>query len=488
MLVKRATAGRVGPAPEKRQNPDRGIEGKALWLILETGDRGAAAPGRTGVGHSRTWLPARGGQLAATPGRPRSTASVRTNEFTVACNARKRSSTDASTYKPPVVHASSSKVRVTSSPRQKPPLRAPGPLNPGMRAVPGRDVTLSRARIALRDSVELAAIVETQHLAQGVGRGFAADDAEMPEGQMRDQPPETAFAHRHAKRRCRRRQAGDADHGGGAFDESERRTPAAERQGGRQVAVAAQRVDRQNAAARALGVESGVVRQQVDLGAAKVAGGFAARGAVEAAAFVSRSHRRVPSRQTMERLPCPELAIRKALAHALDGPYFQAGGTAHVRLDAVLDAGVIERDRLAALRKEVDDGRAAESEAVRLHGALEVRHGPIKVDEHVHPVARRDEGLGVEPAYVDELELLARGEILAEQAKAGERPRRPREQRLFRREADGLQRFRRQDHRMGIRKIVGQGDRDGVGHQQLEQPRPVLATEEEAQPVEAELR
>ena len=119
--------------------------------------------------------------------------------------------------------------------------------------------------------------------------------------------------------------------------------------------------------------------------------------------------------------------------------------------------------------------------------AFEIRHRAIEIDEDVHPVAGRDERLGVEPADVDELELLASGEILAEQPKAGERPRRPREQRFLGREADRLQGVRRQDHRMRVRKIVGKGDRDGMGHQQFQQPRSMLARQEDAQPVEAEL-
>ena len=222
------------------------------------------------------------------------------------------------------------------------------------------------------------------------------------------------------------------------------------------------------------------MRQQKDLGAAHAARGLAAGGAVEAADRAVRRLAGVAARQTVERLPGPEFAVRQALAHPFDGPDFQACGTAHVGLDAILDARVIERDRLAALLEEVDDGRAAEGEAVRLNGPFEIRHRTIEVDEDVHAVAGRHERLGVEPAEVDELELLARGEILAEQAKARERPGRPGEQRLFGRESDGLQGVRRQDHRMGIRLIVGQGDRDGMGHQQLQQRRAVFAAEEDS--------
>src|SRR5712672_924770 len=137
----------------KSEQPHHRVKGEALRLGRQPGHRGASASiGGRELDHSSTWLPARAGQLAAASARPRKTARVRTNELTVACNARKRSSTDARTYKPPVVQTCSSKVRVTSSPRQNPPVRAPGPRNPGTRAAPGRDVTLSRARMAARDS------------------------------------------------------------------------------------------------------------------------------------------------------------------------------------------------------------------------------------------------------------------------------------------------------------------------------------------------
>ena len=86
---------------------------------------------------------------------------------------------------------------------------------------------------------------------------------------MRDEPPESALPQRQAQRRCRRGQAAEAGDGGGAFDQPERRPSAAERQRCRQIAVAAQRVDRQDAAALPLGIEAGVMRQQIDLGAAQ---------------------------------------------------------------------------------------------------------------------------------------------------------------------------------------------------------------------------
>ena len=56
------------------------------------------------------------------PGLPRSTARVRTKELTVACSARKRSSTEASRYSPALCHAAlARRSSVTSRPRQNDP-------------------------------------------------------------------------------------------------------------------------------------------------------------------------------------------------------------------------------------------------------------------------------------------------------------------------------------------------------------------------------
>ena len=89
----------------------------------------------------------------------------------------------------------------------------------------------------------------------------------------------------------------------------------------------------------------------------------------------------------MERLPGPELAARKAFAYTLDRPDLQAGGAADVRLDAILNTRVIERERLAALREEVDDGRTAQRHAGRLDRSFELRHRTVEVDEDIHAVA-----------------------------------------------------------------------------------------------------
>src|SRR3981189_1659468 len=127
----------------------------------------------------------------------------------------------------------------------------------------------------------------------------------------------------------------------------------------------------------------------------------------------------------MERLPRPELATRKAFAYPFDGPDLQACRAAHVGIDTILDARVIERNRLPALVAEIGDGGAPGGGAACLDGPFEFRHRAVEVDEDVHAVAGRDERLGVEPAEIDEQEFLARGEIFAEQAEAGEPAGRP---------------------------------------------------------------
>ena len=97
-------------------------------------------------------------------------------------------------------------------------------------------------------------------------------------------------------------------------------------------------------------------------------------------------------------LPRPELAARQALTHALDRPDLQAAGPPHVGLDTILDARLVERNRLAALLEEVDDRRAAERQAVAPRPSVRDPAPSIEIDEDVHAVARRDQRLGVEPA------------------------------------------------------------------------------------------
>src|SRR5882757_3020704 len=290
------------------------------------------------------------------------------------------------------------------------------PAGPGARTAQSRNARGARARCDTQQGADrgarfgsLAAVIEAQHLAQGVGRRLAAHDAQMSEREMRDQPPESALLQGHAQRRCRGGQAGETGDGSGSFHQPKHRPAAAERQRGRQIAVATQRVDREDAVALAIRIEAGIVWQQEDFGAAHAASSLAAGGAIEPAYRPFRSLAGVATRQPMERLPRPELATRKAFAYPFDGPDLQARRAAHVGLDTILDTRVIERNRLAALLEEIDDGRAPEGEAACLDGPFEFRHRAVEIDEDVHTVAGRDERLGVEPAEIDEQELLARG-------------------------------------------------------------------------------
>ena len=83
---------RVGRSSRLGEDAHRRVEAEAPRLRQQLRMRRAA-----GARHySSTRMPARAGHAAARPDRPRTAALVRTNEFTVACSARKRSSTAAS--------------------------------------------------------------------------------------------------------------------------------------------------------------------------------------------------------------------------------------------------------------------------------------------------------------------------------------------------------------------------------------------------------
>lgn len=82
-------AGQARPAGRLPQHGDRGVELEALRLRQQGLQQRAP-------GHSSTRAPVRGAKRATAPSRPRRTTVVRTNEFAVACRARKRSSTEAS--------------------------------------------------------------------------------------------------------------------------------------------------------------------------------------------------------------------------------------------------------------------------------------------------------------------------------------------------------------------------------------------------------
>ena len=131
---------------------------------------------------------------------------------------------------------------------------------------------------------------------------------------MRHQPPEPALAQRRAQRRARRRQAGKLGHARQRLDQPQRRAAAAERQSDRQIAVEAQRVDRQHRAARGVGVELRVVRSDIHLGA----GQRRRRAAVRDGR--SRPRRRCRDRRASAggTAATAGTAVRQRLAHPLD--------------------------------------------------------------------------------------------------------------------------------------------------------------------------
>ena len=87
----------IRPLALKGEKAHRGVEGEPARFGLQSGRGALPQPSPWRVAHKSTWLPARAGHLATVSGWPRKRTSVRTNEFTVACSARKRSSTEART-------------------------------------------------------------------------------------------------------------------------------------------------------------------------------------------------------------------------------------------------------------------------------------------------------------------------------------------------------------------------------------------------------
>ena len=212
----------------------------------------------------------------------------------------------------------------------------------------------------------------------------------------------------------------------------------------------------------------------------------AARHVVEAAGDAGI---RIALGQPVERPPRAERAVRQGLAHPLDTPDLRRARPPCIGHDPVFGVLVAERDRLAALRKQVDQRRAAERQRLLADGALQFRQRAVQVDEDLQPVAGGHQGLGVHPRDVEEQELLRKGEVFGEQAEAGEAACRPGQQRLVGREADRLDRAGGHDDRRRVDRVVGIGDRDRVGAEQFVQRQRLVrrAAQEEAQPVDAEL-
>src|SRR5271166_921372 len=232
---------------------------------------------------------------------------------------------------------------------------------------------------------------------------------------MRNQMPEPARAQRGAQRRGRRRQAGKARDRGEAFDEAEFRAPATERQSRRQIAVETERVDRQDGPGRDPGVEAGVVGGEINLTAGQLRYRIAPNGMVKAP---GRLAIRIAAGQTIERPPWSGAAVRAGFAHPLDLPDLHCCRAARIGYDAVLGLGMGERNRLATLREEVDDRRAAEGQRIRADGSLEFRQRAVEIGEDLQATSAGEQGLGLYLCEVDEQKFLGKGKIFAEKAEA----------------------------------------------------------------------
>src|SRR5262249_11973957 len=148
-----------------------------------------------------------------------------------------------------------------------------------------------------------------------------------------------------------RGQTGKPCNCGGAVDEADFRTSAAEWKSGRQVAVEAESIDRQDGLDRRRGVEAGVVRGDVHLAAAKRRRAIAPNGVIKAPRHVSI---RIGVSEAIEWAPWSRAAVWTGFTHSLDLPDLHCRRAASVRYDAILGLGVGKRDWLAALREQVD--------------------------------------------------------------------------------------------------------------------------------------
>ena len=251
-------------------------------------------------------------------------------------------------------------------------------------------MTLTKARIAARDS----------KVHCGSRRG-AAPHARR----RRPSPPPTTLrwprerceisrqkprSDRHAQRRRRGGQAAEAGDGGGALDQPNAgRPPPNGSAAGRSRLQHSASIDRTPLLSRSGSKPASCGNKRPRC--ARSRRWCRGRGAVAR----DRSFRRVADVTRVSRWngcqlrnsPPGRLSRTRSI-----GPDFHACRAAYVGLDHS-DARVVERDRYATLREEVDDGGAAESEAARLNHRS-VRHRAVQVDENIHPVARRDERLG----------------------------------------------------------------------------------------------
>ena len=136
------------------------------------------------------------------------------------------------------------------------------------------------------------------------------------------------------------------------------------------------------------------------------------------------------------------LPVRPEAFHAGDREDLVVERARAVHHHVVLLVLRLDLDGLRAAREEVHGGRGEERELVLRHHAIERRFEAIEKHDQFDPAAIGAPDQRLQPVERHEQEALRQGEVLAQQAEAGEAARRRREQRLLLAETDARTRVR----------------------------------------------
>ena len=342
--------------------------------------------------------------------------------------------------------------------------------------------------------------VEVEHLAQR-GRalvGIDIGEAQVVEAQVADEAPgQRALGQRRVGPRGPAQDA-DRAHRRRHAQREVRLQPGGQQQ--RQVAVGAQRIERDVAQAVRKGRVVLVHQRDVDL-AAGVAGARALR-----ARAVRHQPRFAPHREVGAEVAVvggegaeegPELALLGAVAHvadhALDGEDLEVARPRAVDHRMVLVLARPHRDAVAAARHQVHDRRAEQRELARVDQPLEVAVGAVEQDHDLHRVAAHRRGRGPQLVDAEEQVAVREGEVLVQQPVALERARVVGQERLVGLEALVADRLLAQRHdARALPRGAGAAAADGadrVVHRELEhaQRMQLGAREEELEPIERHL-
>ena len=346
-----------------------------------------------------------------------------------------------------------------------------------------------------RDAFDLAleigrgSLVQPENLLQRFAAAF--HQRKIVQRQVGNEAPQRAAPHRGPERR-----GGLAEHhhalDGGAALQVEIARFLAEGQLRGQVAVGAGALHRQRVQVERQRPAGKIHQRDVDFApAVLLRAELAPRGLPEGGLLLAGA---VPER--VKRLECRGLAGAFIGARdAVDGEHLHAARVPEIRVDDVLVARLIELDRLRRVRKEIDDGRAAQAHRPLPHTGLQrfVALGPLEggdEEQNLHAVLETSGAQRVHAAQVQEKEPFGKREVLLQDAVCAEGALGVRQHGLVVFEAD---RFQGVGHQLdgplaefGAR--VAQHDTDAVVAQQLVQRvhQRRLAVQVEAQRIQRE--